>query len=352
MRWTAPHRYPDIRRTIDKYGLYNRTLTLLRAKMSGAGSPCTYWKNDSLTIYGTYNPNLTRCYCWKKTEGTEIAVTQEQSSPTKDHFLCMGTGMLGGYQKYGYTEIVFSTPSTYTVSAAALTVGNDTNGQPDKFMLSGTTTSASIDTQNYTLTNFKDINHFIVKESTDTNANRIEYFYSIDNGSTWAQITMIAYTSTRLGNKQASGFTLPVGTTQIKFRATFKKKTATSTSPLLNSIRFRYRNQPTLVELDTRFDVEIPSFLTCREQVTTEMNETKEGLKTTRPMRWWVLPEAYVKNTDIIMFLQGVFRNEKYEVQNLVNHTHGPDLQVLHRSFESAFLRDRYDIIRIHDILI
>ena len=104
--------------------------------------------------------------------------------------------------------------------------------------------------------------------------------------------------------------------------------------------------------MDPRFEIHIPAFLAAREQVTLEIKQGEFGWNTARPMRWWVLPEAYIENGDVIMFLQGEFRDQKYEIQNLTQHTHGPDLQVLHMNFESAFLRKNKDIIRIVDILI
>lgn len=353
MRWTNPHRQPDIRRAIDGYRLYDRTLMLLRTKMAGAGSACTYWKNEAIDFYGKLNENLTKCYCWSKDEETDNPTTSIKAQPNKDHFLCMGTGMLGGYQKYGYEEIVFSTPSTHTTSNDAVTVGTDNTGEPDRFILSGSLLSGDIISENFTLTRFKDVNHFIVKDKHDEGVNKLEYFYSTDNGVNWTELTMVDYTDTNLGDEQASDFTLPNDSTQVKFKVTLKRRYASSPSPLFNSFRFRYRKQLKLADIDTRFNsVALPAFLASREQTTMEITQGEQGWKTVRPTRWWVLPEANIKNNDIIMFLEGEFQDQMYEVQNLVEHTHGPSLKVIHRSFESAYLRDNYDIIRIIDFLI
>jgi hypothetical protein len=318
--------------------------------MAGAGSPCTYWKNESIDFYGKFNTDLTQCYCWDKDDSSDNPTTASKAQPDKDHFLCMGTGMLGGYQKYGYEEIVFSTPSTFTTSNAALTVGTDSTGEPDRFILSGSLTNGTLDTENYTLENFKGVDHFIIKDRTTLGTNRIKYHYSTDDGSNWTELTMTEYTDNDLGTEQASGFTLPEGATQVKFRVEMERRYTSSPSPLFNSLRFRYRNQIKLADMDTRFSsVAIPAFLASREQTVMEVTQGEQGWKTVRPTRWWVLPEAGIKNNDIIMFLEGEFQNQKYEIQNLVEHTHGPSLQVIHRSFESAFLRDKYDIIRIID---
>lgn len=352
MRWTNPHRQPDIRRVIDGYHLYERTLMLLRTKMAGAGSPCTYWKNEAIDFYGKLNTDLTKCYCWEKDDESDAPTTSVKSSPDKDHFLCMGTGMLGGYQKYGYEEIVFSTPCDYTTSTGDVIIGADSKGEKDRFLLSGADTDGHLITENYTLTNFKEVDHFIVKDYEKDKVSRCTYYYSIDDGGSWTQLTMIDYAETDLGNREAS-FTLNEGATQIKFMVFLERRTATSPSPRFNSLRFRYRNQLKLSEIDSRFsDITMPAFLASREQTIMEVTQGEQGWKTVRPTRWWVLPEASIKNNDIIMFLKGEFQDQKYEVTNLTERAHGPSLQILNRSFESAYLRDNYDIVRIIDLLI
>jgi hypothetical protein len=350
MKWAVPFRV-DPRSVIDKYKLYNRILNRNRAKMRGAGSPCTLYRNSAITLYGTAPENLTKCYCWSKS-GDDDTATEINSQPKRDHFLCMGTGYLQGYDKYGYGSIIASTPSNLTFSTSNISVAQDASGEPDRIIISGSSQNENLETENYTLTNFQEVDHFLAKDATDTDTNRIKYYYSTDDGGTWTEITMVDYTDTALGNKQSSGFTLPIGTTQIKFKIELEKRYATSPSPRFNSIRFRYRNHVTLYNMDPRFTIQIPSFLASREQVALEVKQGEYGWKTTRPMRWWVLPETNVQEGDIIMFLQGEFEDQKYEIQNLTEHTHGPSLQVLHRDFESAFLRDNRDIIRIVDLLI
>jgi len=354
MRWTSPFRFPNIRTTIDKYGLYKRTLMMLRTKMAGAGSPCIYWRNTAVTFYGTNPENETRCYCWQKGDGDNPA--GDVSQPRRNHALCMGTGYLKGYQRYGYEEKVISTPNDkeITFSSSKIIVGKDDSGEPDRFVISGTTQSEYIETPNIELTNFVSVDRFLAKEKTDKDENRIKYFYSTNDGTDWpdyTEIDMIDYTETKLGNQQSTGFSLDQGATQIKFRMRFDKRKATSPSPSLNSIRFRYQNHISLSAIDARFDINEPAFLASREAPKEKVVQAEHGWKTTKPLSWWTLPEVNIEETDIIMFLQGEFANEKYEVQELTKHTYGPDLLSLHRSFESAFLRDNLDVIRIIDLL-
>jgi hypothetical protein len=319
--------------------------------MRGAGSPCTLFRNSAITLYGTAPEGLTKCYCWSKSGDDDEAI-EINSQPKRDHFLCMGTGYLAGYEKYGYETLVVSTPSDLTYSSSNILIANDSKGEPDRIIISGASQIESIETENFSLTNFQDVDLFLVKDRTDGDVNQINYYYSTDNGGAWTEITMIDYSETRLGNRQSSGFSLPEGTTQIKFKIELRKNGATSPSPRFNSIRFRYRNHVTLYEMDPRFEIDIPAFLAAREQVTLEINQGEHGWKTTRPIRWWVLPEAQIEEGDIVQFLQGEFEDQKYEIQNLIQHTHGPDLQILHRNFESAFLRDNEDILRITDLLV
>ena len=350
MKWSVPFRV-DPRSVIDKYHLYDRTLNRNRAKMRAAGSPCTLFRNSAITLYGTAPEGLTKCYCWSKSGDDELA-TEVNSQPKKDHFLCMGTGYLQGYTKYGYKSIVISTPSNLTFASSNIIIGQDSNGEPDRIIISGSTLIDSVETENFTLTNFQEVDLFLAKDSTDGDSNKVTYYYSIDDGGSWIEIIMINYEDNALGNKQASEFSLPLGTIQIKFKIELEKRLPGNSSPKFNSIRFRYKHQVNLYNMDPKFDIQMPAFLAAREQVSLEVVQGEYGWKTTRPMRWWVLPEAHVKDGDIIMFLQGEFQDQKYEVQKLTQHTHGPSLQVLHRDFESAFLRDNRDIIRIVDLLI
>lgn len=349
MRWAVPFRV-DPRSVIDKYHLYDRTLNRNRAKMRGAGSPCTIYTNPMVTLYGTEPENLTKCYCWEKT--SEVEETDIKSQPNRDHFLCMGTGYLQGYGKYGYEDIVISTPSLLTFSSSSIAVAQDSSGEPDRISIMSTSTLESFETENFSLTNFKEVEFFLAKDATDPDTNRIKYYYSVNGGSNWVELQMVTYTTTKLANKQAINFYLNENSAQIKFKVELQKRYSNSPSPRFNSLRFRYRSHPTLRELDPRFEIDIPAFLAAREQVRLEVTQGEYGWKTTRPMRWWVLPETHVQESDIIMFLQGEFQDQKYEVKNLTEHTHGPSLQILHRDFESAFLRDNKDIIRIIDLLI
>ena len=176
MRWGNPFRV-DPRSVIDKYQLYNRTLNRNRAKMRGAGSPCTVYRNSAITLYGTAPEGLKKCYCWSKS-GDDESATEINSQPKRDHFLCMGTGYLQGYDRYGYGSIVVSNPSDLTFSSSKITIAKDSSGEPDRIIISGSSQNESIETENFELTNFQEVDHFLAKDSLFIRSNSLCLFKS------------------------------------------------------------------------------------------------------------------------------------------------------------------------------
>jgi hypothetical protein len=332
---------PDVKGVMDRYGILNRMINRNRVKMAGAGSPCTYWRNSAISKTGLTPEGLTKCYCWATPTGSGDS---QQSAPDRRHFLCMGTGYLEGYQKYGYKETVLSTPSAFTKSSQNLVISGE---RGSAYSLTGTSLSETLTSGVITLTRFKEVDHFLANDATDADQNRVEYEYSLD-GTNWTAITMVAYTGeSRLANKQSSGFTLPTSTGSIQFRIRLKKRFASSPSPKWNSIRFRYRNQLTLREIDHRFAIDIPSFLAAREQQKKSIEQGEHGWTTKFPVEWWTLPEADIQNADILMFLIGGMEGYRFETKNMREVMYGSTLQILHKSFESAFLRDNKDLLGI-----
>lgn len=331
MKWTS-QRLPQIRNIIDRYKLYDRIAVNNLTLIQGFGSPCTIWNNVAITSTGSMSQNLTRCYCWD----------DQKTSPDKTHFLCFGSGFLGGYQKYGYNEIVFSTPSPYTPSSTSIVIGG-TRGST--FMLSGTSLSESVTTERYHLDKFKEIDYFLANDDYDATQSRIEYQYSVDD-ATWVDIPVYGYSESPIANRRGI-LSINEEIEYIRFRIILKKRFSNSASPKFNSIRFRYRNLLKLSEIDNRYNINIPAFIASREPATQQIRQGNTGWESYFPIRWKTLPDALVENGDVIMFLNGEFSNLKFEVKELVRYTYGPSLQVLHRSFESVFVRDSKDLLGI-----
>lgn len=330
MRWTNTTR-TNIRSLVDKYHLYDRTLNNNRVLLNGFGSPCTLFKNSTVTPLGNVAPNLTKCYCWNS----------QSNTPDRSHILCDGTGYLEGYQKYGYKEYTLSTPSTYAYTSPNIIVQADRKA----FVMSGAQLSGYIETNWLSLEGFKEVDYFLVADQFDSSENRITYQYSLD-GTTWVPLVMIP-AQDLLSNRKASNFVLgnliPTPT-QIKFRIIFEKRLSISSSPKFNSIRFRYRNHPTLREIDSRFDISIPAFLASRAAPQEEVTQGEYGWTVLKPIKWWVLPEVNVEETDVIEFLTGVFSKQRYRAAKVVKYTYGPSLQILHREFESVLIRASDDV--------
>jgi len=341
MRWST-ERLPNVKKIMDNYGLLGRVLDRNQVKMSASGSPCTYWRNQAISQTSILPVGKTKCYCWSAPDGTATGADSQQSQPDRKHFLCSGAGYLPGYQKYGYTEIVLSTPSTLTKSSSDLVIGG-TRGSA--YTLSGSSLVATLTSERFALTTFKDVNYFLVNDVMDADKNRVEYEYST-NDTTWVSLTMTAYTNSDVANRQAT-FTIPAGTQYIRFRVTLRKRTSAAPSPKWNSVRFRYRKFPTLYEIDPRFNVQMPAFLAAREQQTKSIEATEYGWGVKFPLEWWVLPDADVQNVDVISFLQGHYSGYRFETKNLREFTYGSSLQVLHKSFESIYIRDKHDLMGI-----
>ncbi|GEM_PF-3733669 len=332
MRWPIRSR-TDVRAVIDRHLIYDFTISQLRVKMRGCGTPCTLYKNVANTLYGTAPSGETKCYCWD----------EEKAQPDRSHFLCLGTGYLGGYQKYGYEEFVVSTPSTVTKDDF-ITIAGDSGSL---FTISSNTNREGIiTTERFTLTRCEAFDRFLINDRTDPTLNRITYYYSTDDIN-WNEISTSTYSTNNLANKQGT-FTLTKGTQYIRFRIVMLKRTVTSPSPEFNSIRFRYRNQKNLIDIDPTYSaIDYPAFLAARDQERTEITEGPYGWATVRPLRWWVLPEVVIENFDIIQFLQGTFENQFYEVQQSTFHMHGPQLKMIHTDFITAYLRDKQDVVKI-----
>jgi len=341
MQWTQRAR-TDIRGVIDKFDIYGRVLAESRQKIRGAGAPCTYYENMSITYYGTAPKNATKCYCWDS----------QQTAPDRSHFLCLGTGYLEGYQKYGYKEHTLSTPSTFFAKDPAIIKTGDRGGV--YALSSNTLLQADITFDKIMLHNFYEVDRFFVKQQEDLSINEVQYFFTIDD-ITWIRIPIAAVIGNTLadfvGTLSVFSIITPL-TAWIKFRVRFRKRFATSASSQFNSIRFRYRNQLRLSDTDARYKyITIPSFLAAREQQTIEVTQSDTGWTTRRPLRWWVLPEVNIKDDDLIQFLAGSLASQFYIVTQLMPALHGPDLQVLHRDFESGFIRDKNDVIKVLALL-
>ena len=358
MRWANSGRLPDIKRVIDRFQLYDRILQRNTALIQGYGTPCTSYRNTSINEIGVSpDPDTSiKCYCWSTPVAGGGSTYTQEMQPDRFHFLCSGTGWLevnnsvGGYQKFGYKEHIFSTPSKLTRSTKDLVISGKRN---DSYNLSGSSLSGTLDTDMITLSNFKDIDYILISDFSEDFANRLKYYYTVDN-TNWVELNTISFTSSIVANKEAT-LSLPVGSTQIKFRILLEKRNATATSPKWNSIKFRYRHSYKLSELDDRFsDIEIPAFLASREQTSTYVEGSTEhgGWITRFPTKFKTLPNTNIENADIIKFLKGTYSDFTFQTSDVLKATYGESSQILHRSFEAVLVRDGHDFLKIAHYLL
>jgi hypothetical protein len=341
MRWTQI-RVPDVKRIVDRYNIINRALVNDKTILDGLGTPITGWRNTSLTRAGLYDPLVKKCYCWD----------EQKSQPDRSHFLCAGTGSLGqnktgegAFQKYGYTDIIFTTVSDCTLSSSSIT---KTGSMLGNYTLSGSATNENILTERFTLNNLKDVTYFLSNDTFDGTTNRVEYYYSLDD-VTYTRISIVDNPdkATDIFNKLGT-LVLPAGTEFIRFKIVLKKL-ATAVPPKFNAIKFRYRKMENLGTIDNRFsDILIPAFLASREPVNSAVNQGEYGWTTSYPVIWWIGPELDVRNNDVVMFLKGSnYMNDRFEVKNMILYSYGEDLQVLHKNFESRYIRDNKDLLGV-----
>ena len=362
MQWSM-ERLPNVKKIVDRYHLYDRTVNRNVQKMRAAGTPCTFWRNMSITEIGTFPDNVVKCYCWTTPVEGGGTTNLQVAQPDRKHFLCSGTGILdsnvvgtigqvvgGGYQKYGYREHLFSTPTKLTKSSNNLVISG-TRGS--SYTLSGNSLDETLTTERLSLINFKEVDYLLVNEQSDLTQNRIEYSYSTDD-VTWHSMTESDWFLSPIANKSLA-LTLSTGIHYVRFKIRLRKKQASSPSPQWNSIRFRYRNHYKFNEIDPIFsDIEIPAFLAGREQQATivEQADNGSGWVTKYPLQFWVLPDAAVHNADVIKFLKGTYKDMSFETQSVKKYTYGENMQILHRDFEAKLIRDGNDLLGITKYLI
>ena len=219
LRWMAD-RLPNVKTVMDRYHILDRMVNRNLTKMRAAGSPATYWRNSAVGITGITPAGLTKCYCW----ATPTGGSTQQSTPDRTHFLCIGTGYLEGYQRYGYTEVVLATTSTFTKSSANILISGERNST---YLISGGSLIETLTSDKISLTNFKDVNYFLANDAATSGQSRIKYYYSTDDVN-WHEMTMTDIATTQLANRQGA-LQLSTGTTYVRFRISLEKRLAMNT---------------------------------------------------------------------------------------------------------------------------
>ena len=342
MRWANGVRL-DIYRLNDVYQVYNKEIMKNRALVDSYGTPATFYRNTALNNDGTFNPDTVKCYCWRDVTTGKSSYSQ----PDRDHFLCMGTGVLSGYQKYGYKEVVYAVPNLTRPSNTIVT-GN----RGSSISINNADLSAEIITEVIDISTARDVDYFLANDKVDLTQNRVEYFYSY-NGTDWTQIDLEPFPENPLGRIKGN-FNLVEDENQIQFKIVLRKRNHSSPSPLFNSIRFRFRDKYRYNEIDPgRFpEIDIPAFLTVREQAKERIGQGEYGWRTEFPIKYWTLPEVSITNSGVLIFQHGAYVGEKFVVDNLVRHTFGKEQQILRSEFETVYIRKNNDLLNIANYFI
>lgn len=338
MRWTNTYRH-DPRRIIDNKNIYFQTIERLKVKMLAGGTPCTYWKNTSLDMFGIFNTSATRCFCYQK----------GSSQPDPRHALCMGTGVLSGYQKYGFYEEVYASPSigsTIIKNPQAQVSSTDYS-----VSIAGNVLEVELLTQPVELTGEKVFDHVLISDICDNTNNTVEYYYSFDN-ATWTKMTLAVYNVSPLANKTAKAFNIPNTATKIWFKIKLRKRILAASSPSFNWMRFRYRKMRTLRSIAPRYTIDEPAFLSCREQQKIIVEGGEQGWETKYPVIWWALPEVDISSNDVIEFYNGKYKGRKFYIHWFEPRFVGPEMMQTSTSFETKLIRDDNDLSGILSYLI
>lgn len=333
MRWPNTYRH-DPRRIIDGKNVYFQTIAKLKVKMSAGGTPCTYWKNTSLDEFGVFNTSTPKCWCY----------SDSSSQPNPRHPLCMGTGVLSGYQKYGYHEEVYAAPSLdfNLIKNSQIQISSSDYSMS----IASNATDVELLSKPLPLKGVKAFDRFLIKDQCDPTNNNIEYYYSFDN-LTWTKMAIAVYSVPDIANKSAVPFLIPTTAENIYFKIKFRKRVVAASSPILQYFKFRYRTMRTLISIAPRYAINEPAFLAAREQQKVIVEGGDQGWETKYPITWWVLPEVDITSNDVIQFYCGRYKDRKFYVNWFQPRLVGPEMMQTSTTFETKFIRDNKDLMGI-----
>lgn len=314
MKWTKPFR-KDFKTFIDSEHLIDQIIARDETLLEAQGAPMTCWFR-----YRNDDPRAgARCFCYPR----------EKASPDSRHKLCFGNGYLNGYQKYGYvTKTWASSDTTLTLNNVVVQSSGTSPGLLNDILSLKSGTTGTITTPFVPLTNFISHSFFESVQNTVTGVSSVSYQYSFD-GMVW--------------NSTSTGLVVP-STGQIQFRATLSRININVKLPYVNYFRYRFQNLPTLASVDSRFPLAtIPAFFGSRSMAVREIAQVGAGFQTVWPTRYWSIVPPIEEGT-IGMFLYGNFAGLRYEAINLKLSTMGDLQTILHREWETRFIRDYEDV--------
>jgi hypothetical protein len=337
------HSQFDPRYIIDTHRTFEQAVGRHRTLLTSLGTPITVFHREGdkhLNVNGTFNEPV-KCYCTNDVGG-------KIKNPDPDHGLCYGTGVFPGYERFGYSSLIIANPTpnlVLTNTMSNLNAQNRTAG----FILAGVSSTGTVETPDYPVTDFKAVTYFRIREAVNLEENRNEYFFSTDSGATYTQIP-INY-STQQPVPDLSVF--PTTMTQIRFRVILKKRAATSSTPVFTYLKFRYRNQYFLSEVDDRFkEITLPATLASYSISPQVMKQWDSGLTIDQDPIWWTLPDSKIKNGDVLLYLLGHNQGKMYIARETEVRTYGKYALPLSITFKVKLIQSEGDAMGITKYLV
>lgn len=324
----------DPRHLLDTHRTFEQAWNRHRVILSSLGTPITVFYShgrDEIDDLGMLKERQ-RCHCSFDQNGNK-------KDPDPDHRLCYGEGVLPGFEKYGYnTIIVTNTTKNVVENNVAFDGPNQEGTYFNHYTLDNSETSGEIISPNYVIDSFYGITFFKFAQKNNPEQNRVRYYYSTDNGSTWVNIPVTYDTS---GKPTVDFSAFPEELTQIKFRILMEKRYTHSSSPKFSYLKFRYQSTPNLSEIDTRFkEIDMPATLTAYSISPQEVKQAQQGLTVSKEPTWWTLPESRIGNDDMIMYLNGHYKGRMFYCYDIEERIYAKFGYPLSLQFKTRMLRD------------
>lgn len=275
----------NIRCRIESEGVVDKVLSLNYDKLMAMGLPVAVWREASSVLT---NPLV--CSCLKDT-------SKQPDIPCAQ---CHGTGHLPGYLKMGTRNYwVEATASGWTMSGVVL----DTANRPNRLMLAPGAVTGTAISANQAISVTGKLAAWEARAEAFTRdqgvASSILVEASKDNGATWFALSAL--------ETQAP-------TTQLRFKVTITRTTATVKSPMFEIVRVRF---PTM--LDTmRNELQEPVIRVLPTWNVEQEQKNAYGTSIQQPNQaFWTLPlfffdETIQENTTAARLEDDVFVEDRF----------------------------------------
>lgn len=314
------HMWPkDPKGVIDNKHILDSIIDKNETVLKSSGSPMTIWKHYP---FGPY------CTC-------AIGEDKKQIKPDSNCRICMGTGYINGYQKYGYYTYTYAADSINSDDRFGLNLSNiniiDIPKQNSKAFVLEKGTSGYLETNWIPTKNGYE--HSYLKSMIFTPQGTSVTYSCTFNGSDYILINHLDNIKD-LEVKEA-----------IKIKLTLSRNSTNIPSPAVNAFKYRIRMKDIYYNYDRRFSILTPAFLASKQIIDRRYMMTQDGTTVQYKPVFWALPDVKIGEKDIGMFLVGNHENQRFEFENLTISEHGENQRVLHTKWNSRFIFSNDDVL-------